>query len=642
MHKLKRYGLKKWNLMQSRQLRRLWFGLFLIFLLCVTFQVVQKLQCTSKCQLKQLSLQQSRAHENSLQDDRDPNSAHLFSKPMEKSITSQNVVEQLMPKPSLAEKKRHIMKLSKAFNQTKLLDSSLGSEEEFWQKPFVKGAHQAQMLHFEKRPEGLNHRFKQIPAKDALTFSASRKFVAVTKAGTFLIKMNNFTTKMNADDQAPGVNGSFQSPTETSSSNHRRSKSSRVTKTNSQNFSVPKDKKQSEEASSEMDNGVSLPEKTVLPTVGRMVGENMTNFSQGTTCKPRTHIVFLKVHKSASSTVMNILFRFGETHNLTFALPLNGGHQLNYPYYFTAAAVEPLSPSNGSQFNIMCHHMRFFKPEIAKVMLNSTFYFSILRNPVQLMESSFTYYKGTSVFSKAKNLEEFLNQPSQFYNASATDSHYAKNLMTFDFGYNHNGNFSAKHIQLMLQAIEAEFDLLLISEYFDESMVLLKETLCWDLDDVTFFPLNSRHNSAKNPLSERVAEKIKSWNKLDWAIYAHFNKTFWKKIDRNIGRERMQNEVRILQQKREQLAKICLQGSGSVVPQLIRDRSLAPLQYGRAVIMGYNLKPRLDKTTRQKCQRMVTPELQYNRLLYRKQFPKKALKPSNIAILPKLSDRRAV
>lgn len=275
-------------------------------------------------------------------------------------------------------------------------------------------------------------------------------------------------------------------------------------------------------------------------------------------------------------------------------------------------------------------------------MPNKTFYFSILRNPVQLMESSFTYYKGTSAFSKARDLEEFLNQPSQFYNASAKDSNYAKNLMAFDFGYNHNGNFSAKHIQLMLQAIEAEFDLLLISEYFDESMVLLKEALCWDLDDVVFFSLNSRHNTTKTPLSESTSEKIKSWNKLDWEIYVHFNKTFWDKIDWHIGKERMQNEVRTLQQKREQLAKTCLQGSGSVAPQLIRDQALAPLQYGKAVIMGYNLKPSLDKTTRQMCQRMVTPELQYNRLLYRKQFPKKALKHSNAAVLRKLSNRRTV
>lgn len=86
--------------------------------------------------------------------------------------------------------------------------------------------------------------------------------------------------------------------------------------------------------------------------------------SQGKTCKPKTDIVFLKVHKSASSTVMNILFRFGETHNLTFAFPRGGGFQLYYPHHFLARFVQGFSPTSPRRFNILCHHMRFLQPEV--------------------------------------------------------------------------------------------------------------------------------------------------------------------------------------------------------------------------------------------------------------------------------------
>lgn len=85
---------------------------------------------------------------------------------------------------------------------------------------------------------------------------------------------------------------------------------------------------------------------------------------QGKTCKPKTDIVFLKVHKSASSTVMNILFRFGETHNLTFAFPRSGGFQLYYPHHFLARFVQGFSPRSPRRFNILCHHMRFLQPEV--------------------------------------------------------------------------------------------------------------------------------------------------------------------------------------------------------------------------------------------------------------------------------------
>lgn len=86
--------------------------------------------------------------------------------------------------------------------------------------------------------------------------------------------------------------------------------------------------------------------------------------SQGKTCKPKTDIVFLKVHKSASSTVMNILFRFGEMHNLTFAFPQGGGFQLYYPHHFLAKFVQGFSPLRPRRFNILCHHMRFLQPEV--------------------------------------------------------------------------------------------------------------------------------------------------------------------------------------------------------------------------------------------------------------------------------------
>ncbi|XP_075794477.1 galactose-3-O-sulfotransferase 2-like [Pelodiscus sinensis] len=323
--------------------------------------------------------------------------------------------------------------------------------------------------------------------------------------------------------------------------------------------------------------------------------------------------------------VMNLLFRFGETHNLTFALPARGASQLGYPHYFRAEFVEGFgAPGHAPHFDIMCHHLRFLRAQVQRVMPNSTFYFSILRNPVHLMESSFSYYKDTSPFARARSLEEFLSQPERFYRPLEPDSHYAKNLMAFDFGFNHNGAVSAQHSQQMLRHLEQAFDLLLLSEYFDESMVLLKEALCWDLDSVVAFPLNSREGGTRSPLSESTAEKIKSWNSLDWAIYSHVNRTFWQRVEGGLGRERMQREVRALRARRAQLAKACLQGGGSVPPRELRDKSLAPLQYGLATILGYNLKPGLDQATGQLCRRMVTPELQYSRSLYRRQFPEKA------------------
>lgn len=81
-------------------------------------------------------------------------------------------------------------------------------------------------------------------------------------------------------------------------------------------------------------------------------------------CRAHTHIMFLKTHKTASSTVLNMLYRFGEQHGLRFALPL--GYQLGYPLPFNAHRVKGYQGPNAVEFHIMGNHMRFYKPEVKR------------------------------------------------------------------------------------------------------------------------------------------------------------------------------------------------------------------------------------------------------------------------------------
>ncbi|XP_034637757.1 galactose-3-O-sulfotransferase 2-like [Trachemys scripta elegans] len=654
MLKFKRHLIMKLKLTHNH-LGRLWISLTLVTILCVTLQIVGNLQPTRNCRcdqkLKQLVLQQTTGHENLFQQEKGTSSGHQFPEPLESGIP-QNRQKKVMAKPRSAENILHITELGQTFSQTQA--STLDSQDGVWKNSHGEDSEDVWILHTTKRlksqPQVSERALKRDHMDRTVTPPPSRK--PMTKAGDPFNKKPESTAEIIAKEQTSRspfgkVAGSFQSQAEaTGSPSHRRGSSSTPATTAAPAPDwVTKVEKRNEAASWSTDRE-SLQSKTTVPRAGGAGGDALahslpaiSDSSHTAACKPKTHVVFLKVHKSASSTVMNILFRFGEMHNLNFALPVNGASQLGYPYYFLAESVEGFTAGNTSEFNIMCHHMRFQQVQVQRVMPSSTFYFSILRNPIHLMESSFTYYKGSSPFSHAQSLEEFLSQPARFYNASAPDSHYAKNLMAFDFGFNHNGNFSAKHMQLMLRYIEEAFDLLLLSEYFDESMVLLKEALCWDLDSIVSFPLNSRERSTRSPLSESTAEKIKSWNKLDWAIYRHFNRTFWQRIDWSMGQERMQQEVRVLRERREQLAKTCLQGGGSVGPHKLRDKSLAPLQYGKAKIQGYNLKPGLDKVMGQLCRRMVTPELQYSRFLYRRQFPEKAQRIYKPAHPPRIHNR---
>ncbi|XP_061922187.1 galactose-3-O-sulfotransferase 4 isoform X1 [Entelurus aequoreus] len=367
-------------------------------------------------------------------------------------------------------------------------------------------------------------------------------------------------------------------------------------------------------------------------------------------CGAHTHIMFLKTHKTASSTVLNLLYRFGEERRLRFALPL--GYQLGYPLPFNAHRVKGYRWPGAEEFHIMANHMRFNKPEVEKVMPADTFYFSIIRDPVAMAESSFAYYKEVApAFRKAKTLGDFADDPWKYYDPRARNNHYARNLLWFDFGMDHNANFSVSLARRGEALIRHNFKLVLMSEFFDQSMILLRHALCWPLDAVVSFSLNARQQkpgvgvgisetwvgkirgaggqgggrgrSQSNPvLTEDQRVKLRQWNALDWFLYDAFNRTFWEDVDK-FGKSRMEQEVGLLQMRREALARVCLRDGGKPVEaHRIRDKTIRPFQSGLVKILGYELQPGLNNATRTACLRMIRPEIQYKDVLDAKQFPR--------------------
>ncbi|XP_020032050.2 galactose-3-O-sulfotransferase 4 [Castor canadensis] len=419
-------------------------------------------------------------------------------------------------------------------------------------------------------------------------------------------------------------------------------------------------------------------------------------------CLPRQQLVFLKTHKSGSSSVLNLLHRYGDRHGLRFALPAR--YQFGYPRLFQASRVKGYRPQGGGtqpSFHILCHHMRFNLKEVLQVMPSDSFFFSIVRDPATLARSAFSYYKSTSsAFRKAPSLAAFLANPRAFYRPGARGDHYARNLLWFDFGLpfppeirmkRGNSNLpkdpnslrlqvlpsavgsraqvldpnvvfqlvstvadghsqtaspasldlgSSPFIQWGLAWLDSVFDLVMVAEYFDESLVLLADALCWGLDDVVGFMHNAQAGgeqalSHSGPMAEdqqQLSARARAWNNLDWALYIHFNRSLWERIEQ-YGQRRLQHAVAELRARREALAQHCLVGGEALDPKYIKDRRLRPFQFGSAKVLGYVLQSGLSPQDQEECERLATPELQYKDKLDAKQFPPTVslpLKPSRL------------
>ncbi|XP_028980749.1 galactosylceramide sulfotransferase isoform X2 [Esox lucius] len=329
-------------------------------------------------------------------------------------------------------------------------------------------------------------------------------------------------------------------------------------------------------------------------------------------CEPKVDIMFMKTHKTASSTLLNILFRFGDKHRLEFAFP-DGRNDFFYPSPFLCSQVKNYQP--GACFNILCNHMRFNEYEVAKLLPADAAYITILRDPAELFESSFHYFRWaiplTWGIRGETKLTEFLRDPRSYYSPESYNSFYLKNLLFFDFGLDNNLEPEHPLVERGIQSLTNRFNLVLMAEYFEESLILLKDTLCWTMEDLLFFKLNARKHSSVSRLTPELRAKALEWNGADWRLYQHFNTTFWAKVE-VYGRTRMEQEVRELRKKNAEMAAICIEGGVAVDARMIWNRDLVPWQpVGESSILGYNLRKNIDPKYRELCRKMLTPEIQY-------------------------------
>ncbi|NXO97381.1 G3ST4 sulfotransferase, partial [Certhia brachydactyla] len=177
--------------------------------------------------------------------------------------------------------------------------------------------------------------------------------------------------------------------------------------------------------------------------------------------------------------------------------------------------------------------------QVQRVIPNDSFYFSIIRDPGTLGESAFSYFRSASpAFRRSPSLDAFLASPSRFFRPGLRGNHYARNLQWFDFGL--PDPVPPESVPILLEKLERVFPLVLLAERFDESLVLLRHRLCWPSSALDLFPHNSR--IPELPPSPLRVRRLRLWNSLDWALYSHFNRSFWRQA-RRFGEARLKREA---------------------------------------------------------------------------------------------------
>ncbi|KAI0242111.1 hypothetical protein LSAT2_014850 [Lamellibrachia satsuma] len=110
----------------------------------------------------------------------------------------------------------------------------------------------------------------------------------------------------------------------------------------------------------------------------------------------------------------------------------------------------------------------------------------------------------------------------------------------------------------LIRLVDEKFDLVLIMEHIDESLVLMKRRLCWTLKDILYLPLLVEKYEGKANGKEEDQEQLiarhRDWSPIDYAIYDHFA----RKLQTQIAFENnLDDEVEMFRQARNRTTNFC-------------------------------------------------------------------------------------
>ncbi|CAN8025793.1 unnamed protein product, partial [Ixodes persulcatus] len=332
-----------------------------------------------------------------------------------------------------------------------------------------------------------------------------------------------------------------------------------------------------------------------------------------TGCKGVNNVAFIKTHKCASSSVQNILFRYGYTRKLNFAIGSKDVY-LGHPEPFNRSMVPSLG-MYGQRYHMLAHHSRYsVREEYASVINSNVFLFTIVREPMAIFESLAAHLKFKDI-----HIDDFANTTRKGHFTSYLSgkrTEYGRigvNQMAFDLGLTQGDLNDSRQIVHFIRRIDAAMNFVLVAERMDESLILLKNALCWNLSDVIGFQQNVRvPQSLPSRIPHVVQKAILTVNFVDVALYSFFR----SKLDDAIaayGVERMQNDVAELRRRRMELYGDCVETEEPA------DKVFPAEFVYRKDVVGYRLK---NGTARDHglCRLLLANELQFTSMIRQRQM----------------------
>eukprot|EP00049_Salpingoeca_infusionum_P024951 m.17594 g.17594 ORF g.17594 m.17594 type:complete len:413 (-) comp7513_c0_seq1:25-1263(-) len=236
-----------------------------------------------------------------------------------------------------------------------------------------------------------------------------------------------------------------------------------------------------------------------------------TRIVQPSQCRPAHQFVFVKTHKSGSSTLSMLLIKYMQKHGLRPAI----GRGVN-----GASAITD-SDLLRESFDASITHI------IWKETLATSFYtvhgrwptFTILRDPLARFQSAFHFFpEASAALMKVYGLPHVLNSttfshlltmlhrfPSRVARIQRKHGMQIFSSVPLDLGlaefnmpwYWLNG-YNTALLEPALEKLDTRLDLVLLTDKWAQSLAVLRRFLCWEMQDMVWLSFKNSTNTDRN------------------------------------------------------------------------------------------------------------------------------------------------
>ena len=133
----------------------------------------------------------------------------------------------------------------------------------------------------------------------------------------------------------------------------------------------------------------------------------------------------------------------------------------------------------------------------------------------------------------------------------------------FNSVYQHQGGFgydSTDQVKNTIAQLDQVYDLVLIQDYFEESLILLRDLLCWTNEDIMVFTINKRKRTQVEKLDNLNSILLNNLKLLQFAdvmLYDYFLAKHKQAVVK-YGTRKMANEVIKYKTQRDFYLKTCV------------------------------------------------------------------------------------